>query len=79
VLKEQNMVTCKICLEDKDEYTIVMLQHINSVGDVSGHQMCNDCYKIKTTNKCPFCRCKILSNQTYYIDLRCCLRRIMKN
>ena len=52
------IINCKICLEDKD--TTIILEHINPTGDVSEHQMCEDCYKIMTKNKCPFCRCEII-------------------
>lgn len=51
-------INCKICLEDKD--TTIILEHINPTGDVSEHQMCEDCYKIMIKNKCPFCRCEII-------------------
>ena len=49
---------CKICMEDKNN--IITLQHINPTGDISGHQMCNDCYKHLRVNCCPFCRCDII-------------------
>ena len=52
------LVTCKICFEDKD--TNIVLEHINPTGDVSGHQMCGDCYKSMRVNCCPFCRCEIV-------------------
>jgi hypothetical protein len=54
----KKIINCKICLEDKD--TTIILEHINPTGDVSEHQMCEDCYKIMTKNKCPFCRCEII-------------------
>ena len=54
----EQLITCKICFEDKN--TNVTLEHINPTGDVSGHQMCNDCYKTMTKPECPFCRCKIV-------------------
>ena len=54
----EQLITCKICFEDKN--TNITLEHINPTGDVSGHQMCNDCYKSMRVNCCPFCRCKIV-------------------
>jgi len=51
-------ITCKICMEDKT--SIIKLQHINPIGDVSEHQMCCDCYKLLRINSCPFCRCDII-------------------
>jgi len=55
---ETKIIHCKICLEDKD--TNIILQHINPTGDVSDHQMCDDCYKSMTKNACPFCRCEVI-------------------
>lgn len=55
---ETKIIQCKICLEDKD--TNIILQHINPTGDVSDHQMCDDCYKSMTKNACPFCRCEVI-------------------
>jgi len=54
----KKIINCKICFEDKD--TNITLEHVNSTGDVSEHQMCEDCYKSMTKNECPFCRCKII-------------------
>ena len=54
----KKIINCKICLEDKN--TTFILEHINPTGDVSEHQMCEDCYKIMINNKCPFCRCEII-------------------
>ena len=55
---ETKIIQCNICLEDKD--TNIILQHINPTGDVSDHQMCDDCYKSMTKNACPFCRCEVI-------------------
>ena len=54
----EQLIICKICFENKN--TNIKLKHINPTGDVSGHQMCNDCYKIMTQPECPFCRCEII-------------------
>ena len=54
----EQLITCKICFEDKD--TNITLEHINPTGNISDHQMCNDCYKSMRVNCCPFCRCEIL-------------------
>ena len=54
----KKIINCKICLEDKDKN--ITLEHVNSTGDVSEHQMCEDCYNSMTKNECPFCRCKII-------------------
>jgi uncharacterized membrane protein len=52
------MPLCNICFENKNT---IILPHINSIGDISGHKMCENCYKNMTTNTCPFCRCDIKS------------------
>jgi hypothetical protein len=44
----------------EDKTSIITLQHINPIGDVSEHQMCGDCYKMLRINCCPFCRCNII-------------------
>jgi len=54
----EQLITCKICFENKN--TNIIVEHINPTGDVSEHQMCNDCYKIMTKPECPFCRCEII-------------------
>jgi hypothetical protein len=54
----EQLITCKICFENKN--TNIILEHINPTGNVSEHQMCNDCYKIMTKPECPFCRCEII-------------------
>jgi hypothetical protein len=58
IAKMEELITCNICFEDKN--TNITLEHINPTGDVSDHQMCNDCYKSMRVNCCPFCRCKIV-------------------
>jgi len=54
----EKKMNCKICFQEKD--TTITLDHINPTGDVSEHQMCEDCYKSMTKNECPFCRCEII-------------------
>jgi hypothetical protein len=54
----EQLITCKICFEDKNSN--IILQHINPIGNVSNHQMCDDCYKMMRVNCCPFCRCEIV-------------------
>jgi hypothetical protein len=48
---------CNICFTNSKN--IVTLYHLNSIGDVSDHQMCYNCYKLMRSNKCPFCRNEI--------------------
>jgi hypothetical protein len=57
----EQLITCKICFEDKNSN--IILQHINPIGNVSNHQMCDDCYKKMNVNCCPFCRCNIIISE----------------
>ena len=60
-------VECTICFEYKN--CMIPLKHINPKGNVSGHKICNDCYKSINIKKCPFCRGKItMSKQPQYIN-----------
>jgi hypothetical protein len=63
----EELITCNICFEDKN--TNITLEHINPTGDVTGHQMCNDCYKSMRVNCCPFCRCKIVIPEISKIEI----------
>ena len=53
------MEVCLICLENKCNINI--LEHINQIGDISLHKMCNECCKKYTKDACPFCNCKIIN------------------
>jgi len=57
----EQLITCKICFEDKNSN--IILQHINPIGNVSNHQMCDDCYKKMNVNCCPFCRGNIVIHE----------------
>lgn len=55
-----NNELCNICMEDKDN--IIQLIHLISIGDVTSHKMCQDCYKRLKTKICPFCNGKIIKS-----------------
>lgn len=58
------IIRCNICY--KNSNNIVTLHHLNSIGDVSDHQMCYNCYRLLQSNKCPFCRDKIDTERINY-------------
>jgi len=50
--------TCQICMEEK--LNIKPLKHINAIGDISSHKMCDDCCNCLKNDICPFCNGKII-------------------
>mmetsp|Transcript_33409 Transcript_33409/g.56081 ORF Transcript_33409/g.56081 Transcript_33409/m.56081 type:complete len:278 (-) Transcript_33409:1237-2070(-) len=58
---------CPICFEVKDDLEV--LEHWETHGDVSSHQMCGDCRARNISNECPFCKEIICKKE--FIDFIC--------